>query len=251
MLLDQVRPTRKDKPSPASDAMTRQWYRATAAYMQKTERYDNRHLDRAVALFPRDPDILFLAATEHEAYSGAAIQAALHAAALPTGVTLGVAPRRDELRTAAELFERALAARPGFTEAQLRRGRVLGVLGRHSDAAAELRDARAHLDEPQLRYQAAMFLGAEEEALGHAAGARDLYAEAAALYPRAPSPRLALSALARREGKPADAIGALTDALTRDPADEDDPWWWYYVAQARNADELLDELRAPFLNGWP
>ena len=26
----------------------------------------------------------------------------------------------------------------------------------------------------------------------------------------------------------------------------DDPWWKYHIAQARNADYLLDAVRAPF-----
>ena len=30
-------------------------------------------------------------------------------------------------------------------------------------------------------------------------------------------------------------------------AEREDPWWDYHVAQARNADALLDQLRRPFL----
>ena len=26
-----------------------------------------------------------------------------------------------------------------------------------------------------------------------------------------------------------------------------DPWWWYYVAQARDADDLLEAMRRPYL----
>ena len=29
--------------------------------------------------------------------------------------------------------------------------------------------------------------------------------------------------------------------------DRDDPWWTYHVAQARNTDRLLEDLRRPFL----
>ncbi len=28
----------------------------------------------------------------------------------------------------------------------------------------------------------------------------------------------------------------------------DDPWWTYYKSQARNADDLLEELWRPFLS---
>ena len=28
---------------------------------------------------------------------------------------------------------------------------------------------------------------------------------------------------------------------------KDDPWWWYYVAQARDADDLLEAMQRPYL----
>ena len=72
---------------------------------------------------------------------------------------------------------------------------------------------------------------------------------AAQLYPGAQTPRLALSALARRRG---DRLGAQTEIrrvfdLPASPPARDDPWWTYHTAQARNADALLEELRQPFL----
>ena len=61
-------------PAPGRDDMVRQWYRATAAWMQLREDHDKLHLDRARAIFPADPDILFLSACQRETYAGAPIQ---------------------------------------------------------------------------------------------------------------------------------------------------------------------------------
>jgi len=63
----------------------------------------------------------------------------------------------------------------------------------------------------------------------------------------------ALSELARRQGDRPAALRALQrvfDLPSTEP-DRIDPWWRYHVAQARNADDLLDDLRAPFLRSEP
>jgi hypothetical protein len=65
----------------------------------------------------------------------------------------------------------------------------------------------------------------------------------------AQSPGLALSALARSRG---DRDGALRELkrvfdLPAGVPERDDPWWTYYVAQARNADDLLEQMRRPFV----
>jgi tetratricopeptide (TPR) repeat protein len=99
-----------------------------------------------------------------------------------------------------------------------------------------------------LRYYGELFLGAEEESLTQYDAAFDAYHRAAALYPTAQSPWLALSQLARRRGDRAAALRALQQVfdLPSEP-DRDDPWWTYYVAQARNIDQLFEDLRRPFL----
>jgi len=81
--------------------------------------------------------------------------------------------------------------------------------------------------------------------------ARDAYERAAALYPMAQSPLLALSELARRQGNRPAALRALQrvfDLPSTEP-ERSDPWWRYHVEQARNVDELLEELRRPFQPG--
>ena len=69
---------------------------------------------------------------------------------------------------------------------------------------------------------------------------------------RAQSPGLALSALATRLGDRAGALAAITAVfiLPRGPGDED-PWWTYHKAQGRNDEELLTQLRRPFLEATP
>jgi tetratricopeptide (TPR) repeat protein len=132
----------------------------------------------------------------------------------------------------------------------MRHGRVLGGLAKHADAASELRRAAGELTDPQQLYYAELFLGAEEAALGNREAARAAYDRAARLFPQAQSPLLALSEIARRSG---DRNGALRAAdrlfaLQDEPATErDDPWWMYYVAQARDADALLEALCQPYL----
>ena len=130
----------------------------------------------------------------------------------------------------------------------MRLGRVLALLGRHADAAAELRRASEALTETQLRYYVSLFLGAEEEALGNREAARTAYEQANTLAPVAQSPLLALSQLARRSGDRAAALRAMDRMFALEIDDpHDDPWWWYYVDQGRDADDLLDSMRRPFL----
>jgi tetratricopeptide (TPR) repeat protein len=250
MLLDLVVPKGDTHPAPGRDDMVRAWYRATASWMQLREDHDKLHLDRARALFPGDADILFLSGCQRETYAAPPIQTAVRSAVLPSGVTLDVESERIEWREAEGLFHRALEIKPDFAEARLRHGRVLGALGRHGEAVAELRRALGDLADPQLLYYAELFLGAEEEALGNRDAARVAYEQAAEHFPHAQSPPLALSQLARRYGDRGGALRAI-ERLFALPADErdptDDPWWWYFVAQARDADDLIAAMHRPFL----
>jgi tetratricopeptide (TPR) repeat protein len=238
-----------DAVAPGPDTMVRSWYRATAAWMQKRNYHDPVHLMRARGVFPNDADILFLSGCEREEYARPDTQAAARAAVLPSGITLDIRSEREELAQAEAFFRRALALNPDVPEARLRLGRVLLLRGRYKEAADELRLATTSAGENLLRYYGTLFLGAAKEALGDDGGASAAYAAGAQLYPAAQSPRLALSALARRRG---DRPGALTEIqrvfdLPASPAARDDPWWTYHTAQARNADVLLEELRQPFL----
>jgi tetratricopeptide (TPR) repeat protein len=246
MLLDYVRPAGGPKPAPARDEMVRTWYRATALWMQSRENHDTLHLDRAREIFPTDADILFLSGCQHETYAAPPIQSVLRSA--PTGLVFDVGSEKRELRQAEDFFRRSVAANPSMAEARLRLGRALFLLARYSEAASELREALAATDEQLLRYYGTLFLGAAEEAQGHFDDARGAYADAEMLYPAAQSPRIALSALARRRGDRATALRELQGLFELSPSEpeRDDPWWSYHVAQARNVDDVLEELWKPF-----
>jgi hypothetical protein len=251
LLLDSIIPQGEDRAAPSRDSMVRLWYHATAAWRQSRETHDTRHLDLARGLFPNDADILFLSGCQHETYAGAAIQNAVRSTVLPTGFKLDIDADRNELRLAEGFFRRALAARPDFGEAHLHLGRVLLLRGRPTDASIELQQAIGSVEGDQLRYYAELFAGAAHEAVSQFDAARVSFEKAADLYPSAQSPLLALSALARRRGDRIAAQRALQEVFELPSVDhaEDEPWWSYTVAQARNADALLTELRKPFLKG--
>ena len=109
---------------------------------------------------------------------------------------------------------------------------MLGELGRHELSVEALRAAIREGATGELLYLAELFLGRQEEVRNNGAAARAHFERAAALYPRAQSPRLALSQLSRRAG---DRSGAQRElrVLVELPEDErqrEDPWWNYYDA---------------------
>ena len=248
MLLDNVAPRDQQKPEPGLDPMVRDWYRATAAWMQRRGSHDTSHLEHARELLPNDPDILFLSGTQHETLADPTIQAAMRSAVVPNGVTFKIGSERDELRQADGFFKRALEIKPDAVETRLRQGRVQGELGRHAEAAILLEQATHAATSSPMAYYADLFLGAEREALGRFDAARSSYESAAALYPRAQSPLIALSQLARRSGDRAGALRSIEQlfVLPASRDEHDDPWWAYYLYQARDAEALIDAVRKPF-----
>ena len=252
MLLDNVQPADAKRPAPGADAMVRQWYRATATWMQWHADYEAAHLERGREIFPTDPDLLFLSACIHETYAGNRIQKAIHALTLPDGVRMSVGSPRDELRTAERLLRRALDARPAFTEAQVHMGRVLSLLRRPADAVVHLTKAVAATEDQLLLYYGQLFLGAAYQTLRQDPQSRAAYERAASLFPTAQASHLGLSQLARRRGEREAALGAMGTVFKIGAADEvDDPWWRYYTSQGRGADDLVTALRRPFLPGDP
>jgi tetratricopeptide (TPR) repeat protein len=248
-LLGMIIPRNFERPAPARDAMVRDWYRATAAWMQKVESHDTDHVNRARELFPTDRDILFLSGTLHEVYASSEIQAAAHSVAMPAGFELDIGSMRGELHQAEGFFRRALAQAPEMAEAHLRLGRVLALQGHDLEAVAELQHALTRLGDDELEYDGQLFIGAAYEALGRYDEAAAAYEDAASRFPGAQSPLLALSQLARRRGDRSGALAAMARMFalpTPEDGDPRDPWWVYKTAQAKNADDLLEALRSPF-----
>ncbi len=244
-LLDKVRPrgTRKLGADPGGDETVRLWYLAANAYMQAVEQLDPWHVDRSVQLFPRDAETLFLAACAREMFSGPQIQSVLASTTLSRDLFNFIGAEGAELRTAERLFRESLEHDPGRAEARIRLGRVLGRRGRHQEAIAELRTAMTGTKNRLLLYYGNMFLGAEADALGLTDEARQAFERAGELYPRAQSPRLALSSLMARAGDRADALSTIGPVLSRDePQLVDDPWWSYYTSQARALEGIISAL---------
>ncbi len=224
------------------------WYRATAAHMQRELYIDRVHLDQAVQLFPRDADLWFLAGALHEMCALPRAQEVVDTLDLPYGVTLDIGSPRAELRRAERMFRRSLDLNPRLTEARIRLGNVLGLLGRHEDSVKEIEGALAELGggDTLLTYFARMFPGREAEALDDARKARSSYEEAVRLYPRAQSPLVALSYLAGRDVADA-AAREITDHLLQTGGETaDDPWWSYSREAGRFADALMAEARETF-----
>jgi tetratricopeptide (TPR) repeat protein len=243
--------TPKATPAPKDDATVKLWYYATMAYLQADAMHDRQHFDRALKLFPADAEVQFQNGCLHESLASPPVQEMLRGTKLPAGVVVDVKSERDELEGAERHFRRALDLDPALAEARIRLGRVLGLLGRHADAAAELRRVTGDFDDERLAYYLALFLGREEEALGRLDAARDAFTRAAALAPRAQSPLLALSHLARAAG---DRTAAQESArrvldLPANEADRFDPLWVYHYVEGRRVKELLGELYQPFLAG--
>lgn len=237
-----------DEIKPAPDDMVRQWYRAAAAWMQVTGRHDLDHLTRARVLFPNDANLVFLSGCLHESNARPSVQTAVRNVSLPFRTLLDVGSERQELAEAERFFRRALSVAPDHQEARLRLARVLLLRSRAAEAAQELQRATP-FDDPLLGYFAALLLGAAREAVGDPEGARQSYRHAAEMYPHAQSPRFALSALARRHGERSAALDALAGLFIaqEENKEDEDPWWTYDQLAGRDADDLLDAIRRPFL----
>jgi tetratricopeptide (TPR) repeat protein len=224
-----------DGVSPPTHPAVLEWYHQTSTDLMASLSLAEAavHLPRARRIFPADPTLLYLSGILHERFSSAPLQAAAEAVVSGNSGVTSVSSARVEQARAERFFRDALAARPDHLEARVRYGHVLGELGRHAQAAAELRSAIDRGASGRLLYWALLFLGKQDEMQGNRDRARLSYERAADLFPRAQSPRLALSQLARRTGDRRAAQRQLAE-LAGLPADErqrEDPWWDYYDVQ--------------------
>jgi Flp pilus assembly protein TadD len=80
------------------------------------------------------------------------------------------------------------------------------------------------------------------EALDRPDEARTAYERAAAIWPGAQTPAVALASLLERQGKRADAVKAAA-AARRAPSEVIDPWWQYWSGDLRFFDQYLAALR--------
>lgn len=230
-------------PTPSQDPTARQWYVSTTAYMQNHRLlgYARQNIERALNRFPSDDRVLFYAGVLHEVWASPVNQNV----ALPKGGKATFGTKESELKLAHQFLQKSIEVNPGFAEARLHLGRVLGLLGQPARAAAELQRAAAEVNDPALSYYASLFLGHENWKMTRWAEAREHYENAAKLFPMAQSPLLALSQMERVRGNAKDALATLQRALNLPHIDiwEDDPWWIYDLAHVRDADGRIKEMQ--------
>jgi tetratricopeptide (TPR) repeat protein len=145
-------------------------------------------------------------------------------------------------------FRETLDVMPEFPEARIRLGHVLGMRGRHQEAIAELQRGLEGATEVLVLYYGRLFLGRSQEALGQMENARQAYEAAASFFPRAQSPRLALSQLSRRTGNREEAHRSVDQVLSLAASanDREDPWWSYYASAGRDVQALFSELHKQY-----
>ena len=233
-------------PFPSQDDMVRQWYVATTAYLQSRGllAYAKENIEKALDLFPSDDKILFYAGAQHETWALPVIQNTF----IPQGGSVSYGSKESELKRAEKLYRKALETNPEFAEAHLHLGRVLLLLGNPHQAFVELRKAAAEIQDRQLSYYNALYMGRALEVLSRHTEAREQYELAATLYPTAQSPLLALSMLA---GSDDDLEGAIFDVqlvfeLPLGNIREDDPWWIYDLSHIRDAEKRVEEMQKRF-----
>jgi tetratricopeptide (TPR) repeat protein len=239
------------RPDPSTDPFVVRWYRAMTASFERAYElgFAAPHLEDARKVLPRDPWILLYSGGMHEALAAPRFRSIDRSR--PPSAASKLRSVRDELENAVKDFEAAAEADPAFAEAHLRLGRTLGLLQRHGEALAAVKRALSLTDDPVLRYYGELFAGAQLEALKKRNDAREAFERAAALFPAAQTPLVALSELARRFGDRTEALAAL-QRLARLPSDPEyrfDPWWIYLRSYAWNARALLEDVRQPFRGG--
>lgn len=241
-------------PLPAADDTVRLWYRSIGAGFASQYSFGEAwpHFQRAGKLLPDDPGVLFGEAAIHETLASPPIQDYVRTTKLPGQQRfMWVTAAQEHLDKAEQLLLRAIKFDPGFVDARLRLGRIVDQQGRHDAALAHFKQVLDTRPEATIAFYAHLFRGDAERALLQDDAARLSYEQALGLFPRAQSVRVALSHLARQRSDRAAALALLLPTLSASPVgrDQDDPWWDYHRGDGRNAEALLQQLRAPFLAG--
>ncbi len=238
-------------PFAGGDPFVARWHRAVIVHFEAIQLFGsaNYAIDRALEVVPDDPWVSFYAGVVDEANASPIIQS-IPIARPAVRKTFAFRAPADEWGRAEAFFRKSVLG-GGPIEAEVRLGRVLGKLGRHADAEATLKAVIPRLTDVRLRYLANLFLGVEASELNQAAAARTAFDAAAALFPTAQAPLIALSDACWRAGDRAGALSALA-RLQQLPDDSDgrtDPWVGYFNAFAADADDQLAAVRAAVTGG--
>ena len=224
----------------------RRWYRTLIAYQLSQMHFMVADAERALELFPNDPEILFFGGVLHETLASPAIQEPLRKSE-DVRRSARVDAASGEFNAAERLLRRAVKLSPEFAEARLHLGRVLAEQEQHKDALPELTRALSAIKNQDLLYFGQLFVGRSAAALGQIPAARAAFERAAALRPAAQSPLLALSHLAYSHGDSGEAAALLARVAELPALDGDDPWWIYNTAVGRffgpSHQEIVEDLR--------
>ena len=223
-------------PAPSGDPFVDLWYRATSAFLIASGDYAaaERHLSQARQVIPDNAHVWLASSVLHAYFARPPVQHAASRVRIPPGSELQVQDERRELQQAQRHLQRALSLDSENAEARLRLGRVLALSQMHEDALRELRIAAALAKEPVQQYYVHLFTGQVESALDRLDSARVSFERAAALFPDAQTPRLALSELAARRGDESGAMAELEPIVARKREARADPWWSYDESYGRD-----------------
>ena len=233
--------------------IARAWFRAVGAlYQQNADLGQLRaHLLAGAELVPEDPVLLLYEGALHQAFADPRVQSYITRLRRPEQgkpnrfpVSYAIEDADRELGIAERTLRRALAIDPSLVEARIRLAHVEGARGKPAEAIAL---ARQTLESPLpgfLEYYGAMVLGRAEARLGHYGEARAAFGRAVARYPGSQAARVALSHVGLAEGRSADAVAALVQALGPDASEKfEDPWRAYFLRHEPDAQSRLDDFR--------
>ena len=239
----------------ANNPRIRQWFRALSAHFAARRWLSDQlpHLDEAARVVGGDTALMFDAGCYGEVIASPEIQRSLsrgprsapanpQASRNPTALLLN---ERLNLADAERRYRTALEREPRHAEARVRLAHVLSRRDRPADAVATLQSPLETSDRV-VRYYGALVLAQASEATGHLDAATKAYEGAAALFPLAQSPILALLRLARARGdeQTAKDLTARVAGLGPDESRRHDPWWVYYDCNGRNRDIEVERLWA-------
>lgn len=219
-------------------------------------------IDAALALYPRDPEVLLAAGSFFETALQTSTSRAdasesplvTRAAFQKERAQLG---NRKEARLALRYLSRALDEAPELSEVRLRRGRVFGLIGNDAAALGDLVPLAEKAGPPRTRYLAKLFIGAvhEQASRPRLEDAQRAYESALRERPRAQTALLALANVLLTMGN-ADESARLSRQALGEPRERAtievlDPWSEYGLPLVKEAWRAFRDLRRSVSPGAP
>jgi tetratricopeptide (TPR) repeat protein len=149
---------------------------------------------------------------------------------------------RDHLNVAEEQYRWLLASTPNHTEARLRLGHVLKLLGQYDESAALLEEVLLKTDDPVSTFVANLLMGDIHKTQGRLDEAVDSYQKAMQIDGSSQAVVVAMSHTYHRVRRLDDSTALLKELLSRGERNESDTWWRYLSGHSAHADSLLLEL---------